>query len=136
MSSTAVCRCVYHSSNKCISLQVSSESQMHQLNKEFWQNCILRFAFASLLSILPSTVTLNNKNSLRKFHQYSKCKKKTKTEKQKLTTQYERDGKAGKGAKQVENIYMQDGVKPAYMAAFVLEQYHRISSARDFTLES
>lgn len=37
---------------------------------------------------------------------------------------------------EVQKIYMQDGVKPAYMADFGLKQYHRIQSARDLTLES
>jgi len=58
------------------------------------------------------------------------CKKHP-PEKQKLTTQYERDGKVGKVAKQVENMYMQGGVKPAYIAGFALEQYQRIACARD-----
>lgn len=88
------------------------------------------FAFAGLLSILPFTVTLKNKNSLRKFHQYLKCKKTP--EKQNLTDTI----KEVVRLEEVQKIYMQDGVKSAYMADFGLKQYHRIQSARGLTLES
>lgn len=103
-----------------------------QLSKEQRPNGTWGFhsAFAGLLSISCHPVMWQQ--TLRKFDQFQMYKKTT-PETHKLTRQYGRKGKAGKGAEQVEDISMLMEWNHL-VDSFVLKQYYSIQNSRGLSL--